>query len=78
LQQWGTLGWLAASTYVACGALRLARFNVQYEDRKRHFLGANPAAAEVIASLVLLYYFFGGGRDAQTHHVVADDLVLPA
>ena len=67
LQQWGTLGWLAASTYVACGALRLARFNVQYESsEKRHFLGLPiPAAAEVIASLVLLYYFFGG--EGETH-----------
>jgi CDP-diacylglycerol--serine O-phosphatidyltransferase len=67
LQPWGTLGWLAASTYVACGALRLARFNVQYENtEKRHFLGLPiPAAAEVIASLVLLYYFFGG--EGETH-----------
>jgi CDP-diacylglycerol--serine O-phosphatidyltransferase len=67
LQPWGTLGWLAASTYVACGALRLARFNVQYEStEKKHFLGLPiPAAAEVIASLVLLYYFFGG--EGETH-----------
>lgn len=67
LQPWGTVGWLAASTYVACGALRLARFNVQYEStEKRHFLGLPiPAAAEVIASLVLLYYFFGG--EGETH-----------
>src|SRR6185503_5650978 len=28
-QQWGRWGWLAASLYVTCGALRLARFNVQ-------------------------------------------------
>src|SRR5437667_12851622 len=27
--QWGRWGWLAASLYVTCGALRLARFNVQ-------------------------------------------------
>lgn len=67
LQPWGTLGWLAASTYVTCGALRLARFNVQYESsEKRHFLGLPiPAAAEVIAALVLLYYFFGG--EGETH-----------
>lgn len=67
LQPWGTLGWLAASTYVACGALRLARFNVQIDTaEKRHFLGLPiPAAAEVIASLVLLYYFFGG--EGETH-----------
>jgi CDP-diacylglycerol--serine O-phosphatidyltransferase len=47
--------------------LRLARFNVQYENtEKRHFIGLPiPAAAEVIASLVLLYYFFGG--EGETH-----------
>lgn len=62
LQQWGPWGWLAASSYVACGALRLARFNVQTETtEKRNFQGLPiPAAAEVIASTVLLYYYFGG------------------
>lgn len=67
LQAWGTAGWVAASTYVACGALRLARFNAQYDNaEKRHFIGLPiPAAAEVIASLVLLYYYFGG--EGETH-----------
>ena len=62
LQPWGSWGWLAASLYVTCGALRLARFNIQYETaEKRHFLGLPiPAAAEVIASAVLLYYYLGG------------------
>lgn len=40
LEPWGTWGWLGASLYVACGALRLARFNVQYDNaEKRNFLG---------------------------------------
>ena len=62
LSPWGNLGWLAASMYVACGALRLARFNVQSDNiEKRHFIGLPiPAAAEVIASTILLYYFLGG------------------
>lgn len=61
LQPWGMAGWLAASTYVACGALRLARFNAQYDNaEKRHFIGLPiPAAAEVVATLVLLYYSLG-------------------
>ena len=29
LRPWGRWGWLAATLYVTCGALRLARFNVQ-------------------------------------------------
>jgi len=62
LEPWGSWGWLAASLYVACGALRLARFNVQYENaEKRNFIGLPiPAAAEVVASIVLVYYYFGG------------------
>ena len=40
LEPWGRWGWLAASLYVACGALRLARFNVQVGSvEKRHFIG---------------------------------------
>jgi CDP-diacylglycerol--serine O-phosphatidyltransferase len=62
LKPWGDLGWLAASLYVTCAALRLARFNVQVDSvEKRNFIGLPvPAAAEVIASVVLLYYYFGG------------------
>jgi CDP-diacylglycerol--serine O-phosphatidyltransferase len=69
LEPWGSWGWLAASLYVTCGALRLARFNVQYESaEKRHFLGLPiPAAAEVIASAVLLYYYFGGEGVTEKH-----------
>jgi len=69
LEPWGSWGWLAASLYVTCGALRLARFNVQYESaEKRHVLGLPiPAAAEVIASAVLLYYYFGGEGVTQKH-----------
>jgi len=71
LEPWGTWGWLAASLYVACGALRLARFNVQYDNvEKRHFIGLPiPAAAQLIASIVLVYYRFGG--EGETHkHVI--------
>jgi CDP-diacylglycerol---serine O-phosphatidyltransferase len=69
LEPWGSWGWLAASLYVTCGALRLARFNVQYESaEKRHFAGLPiPAAAEVIASTVLLYYYFGGEGVTHKH-----------
>ncbi len=62
LSPWGTFGWLAAALYVVCGALRLARFNVQRDDvAKSSFIGLPiPAAAEVIASSVLVYvYLFG-------------------
>ncbi|MFQ5666021.1 MAG: CDP-diacylglycerol--serine O-phosphatidyltransferase [Candidatus Binatia bacterium] len=72
LEPWGTWGWLAASLYVTCGALRLARFNVQYDNaEKRHFIGLPiPAAAELIASIVLVYYYFGGEGATQKHAVL--------
>ena len=62
LVPWGTWGWLAACLYVVCGALRLARFNVQVRTvEKSHFVGLPiPAAAEMIVATILMYYFLGG------------------
>lgn len=72
LEPWGTWGWLAASLYVTCGALRLARFNVQYDNvEKRHFIGLPiPAAAELIAAIVLVYYRFGGEGETHKHAIL--------
>src|SRR5215470_18274101 len=40
LVPWHTWGWVAACTYVTCGALRLSRFNVQAQGvSKSHFVG---------------------------------------
>lgn len=71
LEPWGTWGWLAASLFVACGALRLARFNVQVAlAEKRSFVGLPiPAAADMVAATVLVYYFFGG-QGATSKHIV--------
>ena len=61
LAAFGKWGWLAAAMYVTCGALRLARFNVQVGViDSRYFNGlAIPAAAIVVSSTVLLYYYLG-------------------
>jgi CDP-diacylglycerol--serine O-phosphatidyltransferase len=69
LVPWGRWGWLAASLYVTCGALRLARFNVQIASaEKRYFIGLPiPAAADVIAATVLLFYFFIGEASPNKH-----------
>jgi CDP-diacylglycerol--serine O-phosphatidyltransferase len=50
----GKFGWSVAFIYVACAALRLARFNTQIETAdKAWFVGlASPAAAAVIAATV--------------------------
>ena len=69
LEPWRTWGWLAASLFVVCGALRLARFNVQYDTaEKRHFIGLPiPAAAELIAATVLFYGYMGGEGPMRAH-----------
>lgn len=56
LQPFGRVGWLASFVFVACGALRLARFNVQDADEKSHFQGLPiPMAAGIVASSVLCF-----------------------
>ena len=56
LYELGRFGWLAAFVYLACAALRLARFNTQVGiSDKRFFQGLpSPAAAGVIASMIWL------------------------
>jgi CDP-diacylglycerol--serine O-phosphatidyltransferase len=55
----GRVAWFAAAVYVACGALRLARFNVEnVHDESAHmrFLGLPaPGAAGALASLIVLH-----------------------
>jgi CDP-diacylglycerol--serine O-phosphatidyltransferase len=69
LQPFGRLGWLAALLFVACGTLRLARFNTQASRvGSEYFTGLPiPAAAFMIAATVLLLHRFGG--DGTTRHV---------
>ena len=57
LQPFGRIGWLASFFYVACGALRLARFNVQKKVlSKGYFQGLPiPMAAGIVASAVLAF-----------------------
>jgi len=70
LQPYGRFGWLAAFLYVACGALRLARFNVQLDTvEPRSFRGLPiPMAAAVIAATVLLLHHLG--ETGETKHLV--------
>ncbi|MBI4237131.1 MAG: CDP-diacylglycerol--serine O-phosphatidyltransferase [Deltaproteobacteria bacterium] len=51
------IGWLATFLYLACGTLRLARYNVQLHTvEKRFFQGLPiPAAAGMIACTILFY-----------------------
>ena len=62
LKPFGRLGWVAAFLFVACGALRLARFNVQAGSvSKKYFVGLPiPGAALMVATTVLFFYRMGG------------------
>ena len=55
LEPFGRLGWLACFMYVICGALRLARFNVQKNSLEANYFKGLPipAAASFIASMIL-------------------------
>jgi CDP-diacylglycerol--serine O-phosphatidyltransferase len=57
LTSFGRWGWLVAFLYVVCGALRLARFNLQIDTvEKKFFQGLpTPAAAGMVASTVILF-----------------------
>ena len=61
LQPFGRLGWLAAFFYLACGGLRLARFNVQKKViNVGYFQGLPiPMAAGIVASSVLAFRDLG-------------------
>ncbi len=69
LRPYGRFGWLAAFLFVVCGALRLARFNIQINTvESRVFNGLPiPAAASLIATTVLLFSYLKQG--GMTKHI---------
>lgn len=69
LEPYGRLGWVVAFVYVACGALRLARFNVQTSiiDPKRFNGLPIPAAAGMLATAVI---FFEHLEIQQDHYAI--------
>ncbi len=62
----GKLGWLAAFLFVACAALRLARFNTQAASAdKSYFQGlASPAAAGALVATI--WFFVDHGIEGET------------
>ena len=81
LQEFPRACWIIAFFYLACGALRLARFNcvssdddVTGVDRKKNFTGFPiPAAAGLIASITLFLLWLAEGE----HHLGKWKFVLP-
>lgn len=62
---WAKVGWAAAFLYVACAALRLARFNVSAGSTdKRWFIGlASPASAGTLIAVVWCFTELGYSGD---------------
>jgi|AntAceMinimDraft_5_1070358.scaffolds.fasta_scaffold03386_5 CDP-diacylglycerol--serine O-phosphatidyltransferase len=76
----GKFGWSAAFIYVACAALRLARFNTQIDTAdKNYFTGlASPAAAAILASTVWVCHDLGLVGEALPHELSLSVGVLTA
>src|SRR5499425_561062 len=82
LQEFRTACWIIALIYLACGALRLARFNTAAANHERglkanggkNFTGFPiPAAAGLIASITLFLLWLAEGE----HHLANWRFVLP-
>ena len=73
LKPFGWVGALTAFAFAACGAFRLARFNIQtHVTDKRYFVGLPiPAAAAVVATFVLFL------KDTSAVVVFGRELVPP-
>ena len=61
---YGKWGWIVAFLFVLCGALRLARYNIQIGMiESKVFNGLPiPAAASVVATTVIFFRLGGSGR----------------
>ena len=72
----GKLGWLAAFLFVACAALRLARFNTKASNTdKRYFQGLpSPAAAGVVVGFV--WACFDNGIDGDSMAMIALPIIV--
>lgn len=78
LEPFQRLGWLACFMFLICGALRLARFNVQKNTiESKYFRGLPiPAAASFVASLVLFTTFLGGLPQSRHILIIATIYIL--
>ncbi len=70
----GRIGWLSAFLFVACGALRLARFNVTvHEGASKNFTGLPIPAA---AGLISTYYLFISDNIFPIDHKIVGFLLI--
>ncbi len=78
LSDFHRFGWAAAFLFFACGALRLARFNVQHTNvEKRFFQGLPiPCAAYMLASFVILASQMNWPEDSVSYFVLPLTIAL--
>jgi CDP-diacylglycerol---serine O-phosphatidyltransferase len=76
----GFVGFLCAFFYVACGAIRLARFNVltfRLQKPSSFFVGLPiPLAATMLILLVIAHFKLFGGLPVQSHMLVFSLVLL--
>ena len=72
LQPFDRLGWLAAFLFLACGALRLARFNVMTATlSKKYFQGLPiPMAAGMVATFIIFNQTVGWPESGPTRNIL--------
>ena len=76
--EWDPLGWVACFVWLACAAIRLARFNTTIDPTadKRYFIGMpSPGAAGVVLASVFAFGEHMEGRDRLWVLLI---IVLPA
>lgn len=78
LSAYGKWGWLVAFLFVVCGALRLARFNIQIGIiESKVFNGLPiPGASSVIATGVQLYFYIGGTGRVHDLSIMAATIII--
>lgn len=66
------LGWAAAFLFFACGALRLARYNVQAENVEKNFFQGLPipSAAAPLAGYVIIYHHMVGPAQPESYFLL--------
>ena len=72
LKPFGKWGWLASFLFVACAALRLARFNVQIDTaEKKEYKGLpSPVAAGMIAITTIMFHYIQWEKAPTRHFIV--------
>jgi CDP-diacylglycerol---serine O-phosphatidyltransferase len=72
------IGWAAAFLFMACGALRLARYNVQMgSTESKAFTGMPiPAAATIVSSLVIFYHEVWDAAPGRNYYILLLTVVL--